>query len=88
MSGEARPANARFGWCSKRFAWVVEFDAGNPFTNANRVLDHRMAYGSAAGERELPLLYGGTRLPAKYIERADGFLRAAGLFPESAYAAE
>jgi dihydrodipicolinate synthase/N-acetylneuraminate lyase len=68
------------------FALVADFPAGNAFTNANKVLDHRMAYGPAAGDRQPPLLYRGVRLPAEYIERAEDFLRAADLLPDLGYA--
>jgi dihydrodipicolinate synthase/N-acetylneuraminate lyase len=65
------------------FDLVSDFAEGNPFTNANKVLDCLMTYGSAASDRQPPLLYDGTHLPVEYIERAEGFLRTAGLFPET-----
>ena len=67
------------------FALVAEFPAGNAFTNANKVLDHVMAYGVAARDHEPPLLYSGVRLPAEFVERASTFLREAGLFPDVGY---
>jgi dihydrodipicolinate synthase/N-acetylneuraminate lyase len=69
------------------FALVTDLPAGNAFTNANKVLDHVMAHGSAARDRELPMLYSGVRLPAEYVEQAAAFLRAAGLFPDAGYLA-
>jgi 4-hydroxy-tetrahydrodipicolinate synthase len=68
------------------FALVADFPDGNAFTNANKVLDHLMAYGPAARDRQPPLLYRGMRLPAESIERAEGFLRAADLLPDVGYA--
>jgi dihydrodipicolinate synthase/N-acetylneuraminate lyase len=68
------------------FALVADFPAGNAFTNANKVLDHLMAYGPAAGDHQPPLLYRGVRLPAESIERAEDFLRAADLLPDLGYA--
>jgi hypothetical protein len=69
----------------RTFALVADFPAGNAFTNANKVLDHIMAYGAAARDRDPPLLYSGVRLPAEFVERAAAFLRAAGLFPDAGY---
>jgi dihydrodipicolinate synthase/N-acetylneuraminate lyase len=68
------------------FAMVADFPTGNAFTNANKVLDHWMAYGSAARDYQPPLLYRGVRLPADYLDRAEQFLRAADLLPEAGYA--
>jgi dihydrodipicolinate synthase/N-acetylneuraminate lyase len=74
------------GVVRQTFELVADFPTGNPFTNANKVLDHLMTCGAAARDHEPPLLYGGARLPEAYIERAESILRAAGLFPESAAA--
>jgi hypothetical protein len=67
------------------FALVSDFKTGNAFTNANKVLDHIMAFGPAASEHEPPLLYSGVRLPAAYVKKASGYLDAAGLFPKEGY---
>jgi len=67
------------------FALVGDFPAGNAFTNANKVLDHVMAYGAAARDQEPPLLYSGARLPAEFVDQAVAFLRAAALFPHTGY---
>jgi hypothetical protein len=68
------------------FALVADFPAGNAFTNANKALDHWMAYGSAARDHQPPLLYRGVRLPTDYLERAGQYLRAANLLPNDGYA--
>ena len=67
------------------FALVQDLPAGNAFTNANRVLDHVMAYGAAAPEHDPPLLYSGVRLPAALITQAMAILRSVELFPEEGY---
>ena len=69
----------------RTFALVADFPAGNAFTNANKVLDHVMAYGAAARDQEPPLLYSGVRLPTEFVEQAAAFLREAGLLPYVGY---
>ncbi|MBM4089737.1 MAG: dihydrodipicolinate synthase family protein [Planctomycetes bacterium] len=85
-SGEAAELSRRVETVVQQtFALVADFPVGNAFTNANKLLDHIMAHGSAAQEYEPPLLRGGTRLPAEFVERAATFLRGAGLFPDAGY---
>jgi len=67
------------------FGIVAGFPHGNAFANGNKALDHCMAYGEGAKRSEPPLLYGGARLPADFIERAAELLRAHGLFPARGY---
>lgn len=67
------------------FALVEKLEIGNPFTNANKILDHVMAYGAAAVEHEPPLLYSGVRLPAKHVKKVAETLRAKELYPERGY---
>jgi dihydrodipicolinate synthase/N-acetylneuraminate lyase len=67
------------------FALVRNFSTGNPFTNANKVLDHLMAYGEAGLRCEPPLLHSGVRLPAAFMERAADLLRQHGLMPALGY---
>jgi dihydrodipicolinate synthase/N-acetylneuraminate lyase len=69
------------------FALVADFPAGNPFTNANKLLDHVMAYGPAAATVELPLLFGGARLPAGWVATASRLLAENRLLPEDGYCA-
>jgi len=69
------------------FETVTGFPTGNPFTNANKALDHVMAYGRAALTHEPPLLYSGVRLPAAFIENAFDLLRESQFLPETGYAA-
>lgn len=67
------------------FAAVGGLSAGNPFTNANKALDHHMAYGASAMDREPAMLYSGVRLPSGVVEAARGLLAANGLAPRSGY---
>ncbi len=50
------------------FDVVAGVSVGNPFTNANKLLDHVWAYGLDAARQPPPLLHGGLRLPAELIE--------------------
>ena len=67
------------------FEMVAGFPAGNAFTNANKVLDHLMAYGEAGVRREPPLLFGGVRLPSAFVESAAALLRQNDLMPATGY---
>ncbi len=70
---------------SAAFALVAEFPHGNAFANANKVLDHCRAYGSAATTIEPPFLYSGVRLPPSFIVAGVALLKAHGLLPERGY---
>ena len=84
--GEAEALSERVERVVHRtFALVADFGTGNPFTNANKVLDHLMAHGSSAAKHPPPLLYGGVRLPTAFVEQADQYLRAAHLLPATGY---
>ncbi len=72
---------------SAAFAIVADFPHGNAFANANKVLDHCLAYGEAAVRTEPPLLYSGARLPAEFIEKATALLRARDWLPARGYMA-
>jgi dihydrodipicolinate synthase/N-acetylneuraminate lyase len=67
------------------FKLVADFPAGNAFTNANKLLDHLMAFGDEGLHRDPPLLYSGVRLPLKFIEDAADLLRQEELFPDRGY---
>jgi dihydrodipicolinate synthase/N-acetylneuraminate lyase len=67
------------------FSLVRGFPAGNVFTNANKVLDHLMAYGEAGLRHEPPLLYSGVRLPVDFVEAAARLLRQEDLMPPRGY---
>ena len=67
------------------FERVAGFPSGNAFTNANKALDHLMAYGEEGLRRDPPLLYSGVRLPIKFIKHAADLLLREGLFPVHGY---
>jgi dihydrodipicolinate synthase/N-acetylneuraminate lyase len=70
---------------SQAFSIVQGFPVGNAFANANKVLDHCLAYGDAAGQVPPPLLYSGTRLPERFIDSALELLRQHSLMPVRGY---
>lgn len=45
------------------FGLISNLPMGNPFTNANKAMDHYCAYGSEAGRMPPPMLHAGMRLP-------------------------
>ena len=67
------------------FRLVKDFPAGNAFANANKILDHIMAFGGECLHRDPPLLYSGVRLPVEFIEHAAGLMRQEELFPARGY---
>jgi dihydrodipicolinate synthase/N-acetylneuraminate lyase len=67
------------------FELVAGVPHGNPFTNANKAMDHFMAYGSDAEGRDPPRLHAGTRLPVDLIRKVGTVLREADLIPARGY---
>ena len=51
------------------FEIVQGLPIGNPFTNANKLMDHLFAFGPHALETEPPMLYSGHRLPWDSLRR-------------------
>lgn len=70
---------------SRAFDIVREFPVGNAFANANKMLDHCMAYGERALLIDPPMLYSGARLPKRFIEIALTLLRQHSLLPKCGY---
>ena len=70
---------------SATFELVAGFPHGNAFANANKALDHCLAYGEDKIRIAPPLLYSGVRLPAAFIEQAGLLLRDSGLLPKRGY---
>ncbi len=52
---------------SEAFSIVAHFPIGNPFTNANKLMDHLVTYGPEALNVAAPLLYSGVRLPQELL---------------------
>jgi dihydrodipicolinate synthase/N-acetylneuraminate lyase len=67
------------------FEIVADFPTGNKFTNANKVLDHIMAWGQGAAKVEPPVLHGGERLSPDFIPPAIDLLKQNGLLPLKGY---
>jgi dihydrodipicolinate synthase/N-acetylneuraminate lyase len=67
------------------FRIVADHPAANPFTNANKILDHVMAYGSEARDHSPPYLRGGRQLPAEFVDQAFELVADNGLLPAQGY---
>lgn len=67
------------------FSLVGEIPCGNAFTNANKAIEHFMAFGPGAADREGPMLHGGIRIPDGIIVAAGESLKRHGLMPEKGY---
>lgn len=67
------------------FEAVSDFPLANPFTNANKTLDHVMAYGTQWNANPAPYLRGQHQLPMEFVETAFDVLRAEALLPERGY---
>ncbi len=52
------------------FVAAGELPYGNPFSNANRAIDHVFAHGADVADRDPPLTCSGNRLPRQLIELA------------------
>jgi len=72
---------------SRCFEIVAGVPLGNPFTNANKLLDHALAYGPDATRQPPPALHGGVCLPRDLIESVTAALKEQQLFPERGYLA-
>ena len=67
------------------FGIVRDYPAANPFTNANKILDHVMAYGQESLNRPPPYVRGGHQLPQHFVERAYALLAQGDLVPSRGY---
>jgi dihydrodipicolinate synthase/N-acetylneuraminate lyase len=70
---------------SNVFDVVDSLPDGNPFTNANKAIDHFMGYGQEAERISPPMLHAGIPLPAKVIHDVGSILNKAGLMPQKGY---
>jgi hypothetical protein len=82
-----RISTALSGAVGEVFGLVGEIPCGNAFTNANKAIEHFMAFGPAATDRQGPMLHGGIRIPAGIITATGKSLRRYGLMPEKGYLA-
>jgi dihydrodipicolinate synthase/N-acetylneuraminate lyase len=67
------------------FALVQPLTYGNPFTNANKAIDHFFAFGPDAAAADGPMLHGEVRLPADIIGETRDILVRCLLMPEKGY---
>lgn len=67
------------------FGAAAAVPVGNAFTNANKAIDHVMAFGAQATAVEPPRLRAGTRLPRELIATAADALAREGLMPARGY---
>jgi len=80
-----RVSTALSGTVGEVFGLVGEIPCGNAFTNANKAIEHFMAFGPGATDREGPMLHGGIRIPAGIISATGDILKRYGLMPEKGY---
>jgi len=80
-----RVSTALSGTVGEAFGLVGEIPCGNAFTNANKAIEHFMAFGPGATDREGPMLHGGIRIPAGIISATGDILKRYGLMPEKGY---
>jgi dihydrodipicolinate synthase/N-acetylneuraminate lyase len=67
------------------FEIVSGHTAANPFTNANKILDHVMAFGRRCLSKPAPCVRGGQRLPIEFVERALDVVTQCDLLPARGY---
>jgi dihydrodipicolinate synthase/N-acetylneuraminate lyase len=67
------------------FQIVENYPAGNPFANANKVVDQVMAFGNAAVRKPPPYLHGGVQLPLEFVQQACDVLAQYELLPAAGY---
>ena len=67
------------------FAQVTDISEGNAFSNANKAVDHYMAFGADARLMKPPMLHVGIPIPKDVIERVGEVLESADLIPLTGY---
>jgi len=67
------------------FTIVQPMTHGNAFTNANKAIDHFLAYGPNAASRPGPLLHAGVRIPREILLATGKALDSQGFLPEKGY---
>ena len=70
------------------FTLVNDMPDGNAFTNANKAMDHYMAFGAKARRTQPPRLHAGTLIPEDVIMRVGEVLESANLIPDKGYLIE
>ena len=67
------------------FALVRDMTDGNAFSNANKAIDHYMAFGTDARLILPPRLHAGTLIPKGVVLRVGEVLESADLIPDIGY---
>jgi len=67
------------------FQLVSDLRDGNPFTNANKAMDHFFAHGAKATHVPPPRLHSGAILPTVVIQETGGLLQEHGFMPPKGY---
>ncbi len=87
--GDAEKAGATSGKLTRTinevFGLVQSLPHGNAFTNANKAIDHFLAFGPAAAGRKGPMLHAGVRIPDEVVSGTGAVLSRFGLMPEKGY---
>ena len=84
--GKAREISERLTIVvSEVFALVQPLPYGNPFTNANKAIDHFFAFGPLANATEGPMLHEKIRIPYDVIQATGAILTHYNLMPEKGY---
>jgi dihydrodipicolinate synthase/N-acetylneuraminate lyase len=69
----------------KTISLVKSLPYGNPFTNANKAVDHFFAFGPRALKKEGPILKTGIRIPGDVLAATGDILKTYSLMPEKGY---
>jgi dihydrodipicolinate synthase/N-acetylneuraminate lyase len=84
--GKAREISERLSAVvSEVFALVQPLPYGNPFTNANKAIDHFFAFGPRANTAEGPMLHKKIRIPHDVTQATGAILTHHALMPERGY---
>ncbi len=67
------------------FAAAGKLSFGNPFSNANKAMDHCLAWGSSYASTPLPMTHSGNRLPRDLIEQTAGLMDHYGFMTMKGY---
>jgi 4-hydroxy-tetrahydrodipicolinate synthase len=70
---------------NEMFAAAAKLPFGNPFSNANRAVDHLWAYGSGWVNAPAPLTISGNELPKELLEAASDIVGRFPVLPERGY---
>jgi len=67
------------------FTLAARAPSGNPFSNANRAVDHLHAYGRDWRRAPLPVLQDGSQLPEELIAQIAGVMEPTGMIAPEGY---